>query len=79
MISMRQPWSSVRCQWKVLSLCVAMASSSVLICSMLWKWRAESSMKPRHEKRGASSMRIAARLTVLDGLPANSCHSDIAP
>ena len=56
LISMRQPWSSVRCQWKVFILCSARRSMYFLTNSFGMKWRETSRCMPRHEKRGRSSI-----------------------
>ncbi len=78
-ISIRQPWSSVRCQCSTLSLCRAIASISCLISSTDWKCRAESSISPRQEKRGASSIRSAGIRTASPWAEDSSCHSVTAP
>ena len=56
LISKRQPWSSVRCQWKTLSLWSARVSMYFLIASLGMKCRPVSSMEPRQENLGTSSM-----------------------
>ena len=56
LLSMRKPWSSVRCQWKTLSLTSAMPSSVRLSTSTGSKWRPQSIIRPRHGKRGESRM-----------------------
>ena len=48
-------WSSVRCQWKRLSLYRAMRSSILYTKGTSKKWRPQSSSIPRQEKRGPSS------------------------
>ena len=67
LISIRQPWSSVRCQWKVFILCMARSSRSVLTKSVGKKWRLTSRSMPRQAKRGLSAMRTAG--TVQAGAP----------
>ena len=52
---MRQPWSSVRCQWKVFSLCMARMSIQRLTNSLGKKCLEQSSSAPRQENRGLSS------------------------
>ena len=80
LISSRQPWSSTRCQWKVLSLWAAMASMTAFSVSSDWTWRALSTIRPRQAKRGASSIDAAGKATgPLAASGVASCHSDMAP
>ena len=58
---------------------IAIASSSCLIWSTVWKCRAESSINPRQAKRGVSSMRTAATPRRLLPSVASSCHRVTAP
>ena len=54
LISIRQPWSSVRCQWKTFMLCMAKRSRNFLINAMEKKCREQSRCMPRQLNRGAS-------------------------
>ena len=73
----RQPWSSVRCQWKRFSLKRAARSMKRLTVAARKKCRAQSSMTPRHPKRGRSAMRTAG--TRRRCAPLTSCSSVDAP
>ena len=55
-ISMRQPWSSVRCQCRRFSLYSAMMSNTFFTSSLSKKWRATSIIKPRCPNCGWSVM-----------------------
>ena len=54
---MRQPWSSVRCQWNEFILCSAIRSMNRITNALGMKCRDASSIAPRHLKRGWSLMR----------------------
>ncbi len=81
LISIRQPWSSVRCQCSVFSLCSAIQSMNCFTYSTDWKWRTESSMSPRQAKRGESVMVTVGTVTPIPccGFAVASCHSVTPP
>ena len=78
LISSRQPWSSVRCQCSTFIWCIDIQSMNRLTYSTDWKWREESSMRPRHLKRGESLI-VSAGIDALSFFSVMSCHSVMAP
>ena len=59
LISMRQPWSSVRCQCSTFMPCNASKSTCFLTKSKSWKCRQPSKSNPRCSKKGASTTDMA--------------------
>ena len=62
LISTLQPWSSVRCQWRVLSLCISMMSRYLLTASIPKKCLDSSRCIPRYPNLGASSISQQGRV-----------------
>ena len=73
LISMRHPWSSVRCQWNLLSLSMAIWSSIMKISSLSKKCRLTSSITPLHPNAGLSEILTQGISGLLTDSAGSSC------
>ena len=69
----------MRCQWNALSFTAAMPSSVRFTVSSGMKWREQSSISPRHGKRGWSLTTTAGTRNGVDEPGATSCRKVSRP